>query len=109
MSTNPDPEMEPEVRIPKIMTYFWPKLICQAEMWWQILDRLGTSEQITATLESLSPEVQAMIREYYRDLKPTYYSDYLAEEDRNEERALRCSKMIEWCEREPTPRPPPKL
>lgn len=101
MSAKPDSERDPEARVRRIMTVFYPNLICPAEMWWQVLEALGAPGQLTETLESFSPELKAMIRDYYRGMQPTYYTDYLAREDRDESRALLCTRMIEWCEREP--------
>lgn len=81
------------------MTVFYPAMICPSEMWWQVLEALGPPEQVYETLESLSAESKARIRDYYRGTQPTYFSEYLAREDRDEGRALLCTRFIEWCER----------
>ena len=80
------------------MTVFYPNLICPSEMWWQVLEALGPPGQLTATLESFAPDLKTLIRDYYRGMQPPDYTDYLAREDRDESRALLCTRMIEWCE-----------
>lgn len=87
------------------MTVFYPAMICPSEMWWQVLEKLGPPERVNETLESLSAELKARIRDYYRVMQPTYFSDYLAQDERDERRALLCSRFIEWCEREPDESP----
>lgn len=87
------------------MTVFYPAMICPSEMWWQVLEKLGPPERVNETLESLSAELKASIRDHYRVMQPTYFSDYLAQDERDERRALLCSRFIEWCEREPDESP----
>ena len=99
MSADPDSERDPEARIHRIMTVFYPALICPAEMWWQVLEALGPPERMSETLECLSADLKARIRDYYRVMQPTDFSDYLAQEDRDETRALLCTRFTEWCER----------
>lgn len=94
-------ERDVESRIGRIMNDFLPAWIGPTEMWWQVLEALGPPGRASETLESLSPELKAQIREYYQAMQPTCYSDYLARTDSDESRALLCSRMIEWCERGP--------